>query len=147
MTPCKKGYTLVELAVSMAVAGLCATLAMGAWFHFRIASLQREAKYQQALERESKLQALQRKLGHGAVLVLAEAERLEWRNPSGDRTVLQWGDSITLDSKRFLDHRYTLSYTLDGLEGSTHELSQARLLRLVLHDSTGMRWVAELRTK
>lgn len=146
---CRKnsGFTLVELAVAMAVSGLCATLALTAWLNFRAASLHRERRYQEALQREASLQALQHRLTRGAALVRADETTLEWRDGTGANLVLDWEDSLTWDGKRFLPAGYTLRYVLRGYGGATDSLEAVRLVELRLQDSSGTEFTALLRAR
>lgn len=52
-----KGFTLIELAVAMAVSGLCIVLALGAWVRFRAITLQREQHYLHRMDCELRLNA------------------------------------------------------------------------------------------
>ena len=57
----KSGFTLVELAVAMAVSGLCIVLTLGAWVRFRAATLHREQRALELMECELRFNVLYNK--------------------------------------------------------------------------------------
>lgn len=99
-----KGFTLVELLVSMALAAIGVTLAMALWFQFFATLLDKQNKGRQQMGRELSLLGLEARIARNCGLLLVAPDRLEWDkcNQDTDRIRID-GNSILLNEQPILD--------------------------------------------